>query len=409
MISDDEANALADALETVTTGNPISSFEFTSEDLDSLVSRHQDGSDTSYNPREYFAYSGYDICSSCDSELSRCTCADSEPTSIHEIDTDKIVTEWGNRIQGSPHYSNTDTEIHGPPTWTMKAEAIEHGLIDFSVVSDTAEFSSYDPSYLSQDFVVSLVESSEVADRDGFYMWYQLLTEEQHDGLLRKITDLQNPFSEAVCNYTGPAQDQDTDIRNYLQKYIEWRGFEQANLRTIEPRATQVIDVSEVRYAAHKEGDGTTVICGCDKGSDDVHIHYIVDQEIQPVSESDTAKKAASLMSQKVGKLERLSRKTKDFSDRGKVLAAILTFAGLSAGFPFIASLVTPSSSGFTTYSQIIQAALLALASILFTVSIIAPIRLQIHSLELVTWRRRLYRTLSSVVKTVRKHWKIIL
>lgn len=408
MISDNEANALADALGTVTTGNPISSFEFTSEDLDNLFSRYQDSSDSSYNPREYFAYSGYDICSSCDSKHSQCSCADSEPTSIHEIDTGKIVTEWCNSIQRLPHYSNTDIDIHGPPTWTVKAESTD-GLIDFSVVSNTADFSSYDPSYLSQNFVVSLVESSEVADRDGFYMWYQLLTEEHHNILLTSIRDLQNPFSEAVCNYTGPAQDQDTDIRNYLQKYIEWRGFEQANLRTIEPQATQIIGSSDIRYAAHKEGDGTIVICGCDKGSDDVHIHYIVDQEIQPVSKSDAAREAASLMSEKVGKLERLSRKTKDFNDRGKVLGVILTFAGLSAGFPFIADLFTPSSSGFTTYSQIIQAFLLALTFILFTVSIIAPIRLQMHSLELVTWRSRLRRRLYSVAKTARKHWKAIL
>lgn len=402
MISDDEANAVADALKRVTTGDLISSFEFTSEDLDELVSRHQNGSETTYNPREYFAYSGYDICSSCNSELPRCTCGNSKPTSVHEIDADKIVTEWCDTIQELPQYSNADTVIHGPPTWTIKVESIEHGLVDFSVVSEAAEFSSSNPSYLSQDFVVSLVESSEIADRDGFYMWYQLLTEGQHEDMLTKIRDLQNPFSEAVCNYTGPAQDQDTDIRNYLQEYIEWRGFKQANLRTVEPRVTQILDLSKVRYAAHKEGDGTIVICGCDKSSDDVHIHYIVDQEIQPVSESDIAEDAASLMSKKVGKLESLSRKTKDFSDRGRVLAVVLTFAGLSAGFPFVASLITPSNSGLTTYSQMIQAVLLALTFILFVVSIAAPIRLQMHSLELVTWRRRLHRALFSVAKAVR-------
>lgn len=282
------------------------------------------------------------------------------------------------------------------------------------LVSDEGEFSRLDPDYISQEVVISLVESGEVTDRNGLYMWYQLLTEDQHQDLFTKIRDVQDPFSIAICSYnSGPAQDHDTEIRNYLREYIEWRGFDQVDIQTEEPRVGRVLDFSQVRYAAHDEDRGTIAICGCDKNSDDVHLHYIIDEEIQSASKSDTAEKAASLMSESVGKLESLSQKTKDFTDREKIFAVIFSSIVVGPALPLILDVAGLNRSVDVTYPQVLQFGLLIVAVVFLVALVATPMRFQLHSLRIATRRRRLLRWLSggadSLKQTARSNWKILL
>ena len=335
MISEFEADFLSTALSEVPPRDPTEDIEFTEKDIQDFRSRISSSPDDSSNIRRFFKDSGYEVCQDCGSEPVDCSCDTPELREIYFLDTEHIVEQWCQLVEQINLYDEAFINEEAEPFLEVKAVSREFGVITFSVVSDTDQLVELDPSISDKRLVVSLVESTEVTERDHHFMWYELSSTADHENLNSEIRDTITLLSKGVCSLSSEASSDNINaIHENLQKYMTSNGFEPVDVQREAGGAGEVLDFTKVDFAGKGE-NGVVVICGCDKSARDVHLHYIVDGDLLPVSDCKIAKNAASRMRQRITRLETLRQNSYELS--GRMRAAILAAGAVSLG-PLISS-----------------------------------------------------------------------
>jgi hypothetical protein len=335
MISDFDANFLSIVLEEVGRGEPITRYEFFDEEIDDFKSRCESNSSGSSNVRRFFQSAEYEVCRNCNSESDRCSCSKSELERVFEVSPEAIVEDWCENLESLSYYDEVFIEDSGPVR-EVKAVSKEFNILTFWMVTDSSCFVDLDPSISSKEFVVSLIESPEVGERDHYFMWYSLLDESAHEELHSRMRDLFALPSERICDTSSEATSENVNaIKSNIHTYLDQHGFGSVDAQREARGAGQVLDFSEVDFAVQRAND-VVVTCSCNKSSSDVHLHYIVDGEIHPVSESEEAITAAERMREKIARVETLRQNTYELG--GRMRAAVIAVGAVTLA-PFISSL----------------------------------------------------------------------
>jgi hypothetical protein len=329
MISDVEADFLSSALGEVTRREPVAAFPFTEPDIDEIRSRSGSGSDDSSNVNRFFTEDDYEICQNCRRSQKRCDCDITDLEQTYLLDSEYIVQEWCECVESLDLYEEAFIEVEGT-FQVVKAVSREFGVLTFWMVSDSSQLTDLSPSITAKEFVVSLVEAQEVGERDNHFMWYNLLTISDHENLHSVIREaFALPF-ERICDLDSEAtMDNINAIQTNIQKYLYHHDFYDVDAQQEAGGAGQVLDFTEVDFGV-QDDDGVVVTCRCDKSASDIHLHYIVDGDLQQVSDSRIAEKAGERMRDRITRLETLRQNAYELS--GRMRAAILAGAAVSLG-----------------------------------------------------------------------------
>lgn len=384
MISDGEAKVLSSILAEVPLGEPIADIEFTEQELEELESLQNDRPEGEVNPKKFFVDTGHQTCSNCGEIVDVCSCIEPDHDSVYHLDSNYVVEEWCENIEGIDHYEELYIEESGPPVWTVKAISREFGVFTFHMVSRSDQLVDINPDHYEREFVVSLVEAEEVGEQEHYYMWYNLLTEESHQELHTAMRDTFSPLSEGVCDLTsGIAGDSRNAISNNLRKYLDKKGFERVDPQRDVGRIGRTIDFAEIEFAGQNEDGETILICGCENSANDIHIHYLRDGEIQPVEECDAAESAAKSMRQKIEWRETLDQRTRNITGRTKALAlatATVSLGPIAAALAGLGGFEMLNIDGYPYIPELIISVALIL---LFTALILPSVQISLFSWDI--------------------------
>lgn len=384
MISDGEAQILSSVLTEIPSGEPISDIEFTEQELEGLRSSYQDGSDRDLNPKRFFVDTGHQICDSCGETVDLCRCVDSNHHSVYHLDPEYIVEQWCEDTENMEHYEDLYVEEEGPPLWTVKAVSREFGVLTFFMVSRTDRLVDVSPDIFDREFVVSLVEAEEIVEQDHCHMWYNLRTEEQHTELHTAIRDTLSPLSEGICDLTsGIAGDSRNAISNNLRKYLTEKGFERVDPQRDVGQIGRTIDFADIEFAGQNTEGETILICRCDNSANDIHLHYVEDGEIQPISDCDTAETAAHRMRQKLDWRETLDQRTRNLRGRTKALAVGVATVSIGPLAALLAGLGGLEGVGFEGYPFIPELVVSVVLLALFTALILPSLQISLFSWDI--------------------------
>lgn len=389
MISEFEADFLSIVLEEVGRDEPITKFEFFEEEINGFKSRCRSNPSISSNVRRFFQTAAYEVCRNCDRQSDRCSCSKSELEQVFVLSPEAIVEDWCENLENLSHYDEIFTENSGS-VWEVKAVSKEFNILTFLVVADSSCFVDLDPSISSKEFIVSLVESQEVSERDNHFMWYSLLDKAGHEELHSRIRDVFALPSERICDISSGATSENINaIKSSIQTYLDQHGFDSVDVQREASGAGQILDFSAVDFAVQKAND-VVVTCGCSKSSSDVHLHYIASGEIYPVSESEAAVTAAERMRGKIARVETLRQNAYEFG--GRMKAAVIA-AGAVTLAPFISSLTEVTDvlglnlEGYPVSWNFLITGLLLL---LFFALLLPSARLTVFSWDIRGWSSRI-------------------
>lgn len=137
-------------------------------------------------------------------------------------------------------------------------------------------------------------------------------------------------------------------------------------------------DFADIKYAGQNAENEAVLIWSCENSANDIHIHYMADGEIQPVSDCDTAETAARRMREKIDWRETLDQRTRNITIRTKALA--LGVATVSLG-PIAAALTGLGDSdgvGFEEYPYIPELVVSVVVLLLFTALILPSVQISL-------------------------------
>ncbi|WP_254545823.1 hypothetical protein [Halomarina pelagica] len=388
MISDFEANFLSLTLGEVTRGNPVIDMEFTESDIEDFRSRCESDSSSNSQVRRFFERSGYSVCQSCEGISTRCDCVDSEHAEIYLLSPEAIVEDWCDHIGRLEIYE--DSFIEEQKTgWKVKTISREFGVLEFNFVSDSSLIVDFDPSISSKEFLVSLVESEQVGKRDCHFMWYELLTLNDHETLLSEIRDSFTILSENICSLDSEATTNNANaIRNHIEKYLISENFERVDAQREASGVGQVLDFTDV-YSAVQAGEDIVVICGCQKSSDDIHLHYTDGEEILPVSDCQPADDCATRMKDRIAKSENLRENTYEMNGRTRAVALATGLVSIGPLITIATGILNLSPENFSGEPYHLGAIVTTLLIILFLALVLPSIRMALFSWDIRSPRTR--------------------
>lgn len=364
----------------VSATNPVTDMELTENRIKNLRSRSI--ADPTSNVKRFFQPHGYEVCQNCDKTASACSCSDKKSEEVYYPDVGYIVGQWTEELSEFDFYEDIILDSGGGDM-VVKVVTEEFGEILFKVVTDTDSLTGVQTGVSSKEFVVSLVESDEVAKEDNYFMWYQLISEEGHKNLHAKIRDAYSLLFERICDLDSEAATNNINaIHENVRKYLSSKGFSQVDVTHAAGGAGRVLDFNKVDLACEASG-GVVVICGCDKSGGDMHLHYIVDGDVQPVSNCQPAKNAAKRMQKRLSTNETLRQNSYEMQGRTRaflVAGGVISIGPIIAGVTGILNLNAASLTGYPYYPRALFSVLLIA---LLVVLLLPAIRISLFSWDI--------------------------
>lgn len=387
MVSKPQESFLREVIaEDVSARDPFTDIEFSESRIDQLIRRSD--ADNSSSVRRFFQRFGYEICLNCGSMDSNCNCGSPDHEQAYYLDPDYIIREWADDVANLNLYEDVLIEENG--ITKVKAVTSEFGEIVFKMVTDIGDLAGVETGVSDREFAVSLVEDDQINEEDDYFMWYQLTSENTHEDLHSKIRETYSLLFQRVCDMdSGAATDNINAIQENIRIYLQSKGFEQVDVTRAAGGAGQVLEFNEVDFAAEDE-NGVVVICGCDKSGSDVHLHYIVDGDIQPVSDCEPADKVAELIRSKLKDVETLRQKAYEINGRARGAVAVGTALGLGTLVPYVTGLFNVAGLDLSNYPVSPEILIILFLFVGFVLLLWPSVKLSLVSWDVRPWYVRL-------------------